>query len=362
MAAHRVTLIPGDGIGPEVTTAARLVLDATGVAIEWDVQPAGHDALARAGTPLPDALVASISERGVALKGPVATPVDGGFRSVNVALRDALRLHTGIRPARTLPGAPVAFAGVDVVVARMLGGDLYAGIEYAAGTAPAAGIRRLVAEVSGERIAADAGISLKPISAAAAEAAARATMAWAQAAGRERVTVVHKASVMRATDGLFLERAREVARSEFPALELEERAVDSVCHDLVARPPRPDVLLTTMLYGDLLSDLCAGLTGGLGLAPGANLGDGCAVFEPVHGTAPRLAGADRANPLAMIRSGAMLLRRLGEDAAAEGVEDAVAGVVAEGRCVTYDLRSDRDPGRAAGTAAVAEAVAARLAG
>lgn len=356
--AHRVTLIPGDGIGPEVTAAARLALEATGVAIEWDVQRAGAEALAECGSALPDALVESVRERGAALKGPVATPSGSGFASVNVALREALELHTGVRPAQALAGSPASFPALDVVVTRMLAGDLYAGIEYAAGEPAAAEIRRLVAS-SGQRIPADAGISLKPISAVQAETAARAAMAWAVGAGRQRVTIVHKAAVMRATDGLFLRTARAVAEREFPQLTLDERSVDAVCHDLVTGREL-DVLLAPMLYGDVLSDLCAGMAGGLGLAPGVNLGERCAVFEAVHGTAPRLAGADRANPLAMIRCGAMLLRHLGENGAADRVEGAVAAVLAEGRTLTYDMRSGRDSGGAAGTRAVAEAVAARV--
>jgi isocitrate dehydrogenase (NAD+) len=357
--AHRVTLIPGDGIGPEVTAAARLALEATGVAIEWDVQRAGAEALAECGSALPDGLVESVRERGTALKGPLATPSGPGFASVNVALREALELHTGVRPARALPGSPASFRALDVVVARMLPGDLYAGIEYAAGEPAAEEIRRLVAASSGQRIPADAGISLKPISAMQAETATRTALAWAVGAGRQRVTIVHKAAVMRATDGLFLRTARAVGEREFPQLTLDERSVDAVCHDLVTGRGL-DVLLAPMLYGDVLSDLCAGMAGGLGLAPGVNLGERCAVFEAVHGTAPRLAGADRANPLAMIRCGAMLLRHLGENGAADRVEGAVAAVLAEGRTLTYDMRSGRDSGGAAGTRAVAEAVAARV--
>lgn len=358
---HSVTLIPGDGVGPEVTAGARLAVQAAGVAIDWDVQPAGAASFAATGSPLPDALVESVRERGVALKGPVSTPPGSASRSVNVVLREALDLHTGVRPSRALPGSPAPFPALDVVVARMLPGDLYAGIEYAAGDQTAAEIRRLVAASSGEEIPVDAGISLKPISAGQAETAARAAMAWAVARGRRRVTVVHKQTVMRATDGLFVRSARAVAEREFPELELDERSVDAVCHDLVTGR-QLDVLLAPMLYGDVLSDLCAGMAGGLGLAPGVNLGERCAVFEAVHGTASRLAGADRANPLAMIRCAAMLLGHLGEAEAADRLEGAVAAVVAEGRTVTYDLRPGRDSDGAAGTRAVAEAVAVRAAG
>ena len=354
-----MTLIPGDGIGPEVAAAARRAVDATGVEIEWDLRGAGTAALAEAGSALPDATVASVRDRGAALKGPVATP-RGGRRSVNLALRDALGLHTGIRPCRVLEGVPAPLPELDVVVARMTDGDLYAGIEYAAGAPEAARLRELVAAGGAEAIAADAGISLKPISRAQAERAARRAMSWAEANGRLRVTVVHKATVMRATDGLFLDVARTVAEREFPALELDDRLVDSACHDLVRRPARFDVLLAPMMYGDLLSDLCAGLTGGLGMAPGATLGDGCAVFEALQGTAPRLAASGRANPMAMTLSGAMLLRHLGEAGPAQRLEDAVAAVVREGRTLTYDLRPDRDAAEAAGTDEVAGAIVARL--
>jgi isocitrate dehydrogenase (NAD+) len=359
---HRVTLIPGDGIGPEVTAAARRAVEAAGVEIDWDVQLAGAAAVADGDAPLPDSLVGSARERGVALKGPVSTPAGRGYRSVNVALREVLGLHTGIRPCRGLDGAPCAFPGVDVVVARMLPWDLYAGIEYAADDAGAAELRRLVAKTHGQRIPADAGISLKPMPRNEIERAARGALGWARANGRRRVTVVHKATVMRATDGAFLDCVRAVAEREYAELEFEDQLVDSVCHELVTRPERLDVLIAPMLYGDLLSDLCAGLAGGLGLAPGANLGDASAVFEPVHGTAPRLAGTGRANPAAMIRSAAMMLRHVGERDASERLEAAVAGVVAERRTVTYDLRPGRDPSGAAGTQEVAEAVAARLDG
>ncbi len=355
--AHRATLIPGDGIGPEVVAAARAVVDATGAAIEWDIQEGGAAAHAGGGTALPDALVDSVRATGVALKGPLSTPPGTG-RAVNIALRDELGLHLGVRPCRALPGAPAPLGPVDVVVARMTDGDLYAGIEFAAG-GPAAEQVRALAAATGARIAADAGIAVKPISYSAAERAARALLEWVRTHGRRRVTVVHKASVMPATDGVFLEAARAAAH-DFADIELDDRLVDAVCHDLVTRPGEADVLFAPMLYGDVLADLCAGLVGGLGMVPGVNLGDDCAVFEPVHGTAPRHAGAGRANPIAMILCGALLLDHLGEDAAARSVQDAVAKVVREGTTVTYDLRPARSLDGAAGTAAVADAVIAAL--
>lgn len=354
-----MTLIPGDGIGPEVAAAARLAVEATGVGIEWDVQLAGAGAVATGLGPLPERTLASVRERGVALKGPVATAAGAGTRSVNLTLRDALELHTGIRPCRLLRGAPSPLQDFDVVVTRMLHGDLYAGIEFTAGSTGAQELRRVIADAGGVELPEDAGISVKPISLRRVEQAARAAFAWARANGRRRVTIAHKATVMRATDGVFLEAARAVAEREFPELAVDDRLIDTLCHDLVARGPGPTVLFAPMLYGDVLSDLCAGLTGGLGLAPGANLGDRCAVFEPVHGTAPRLDNG-RSNPMAMIRSAAMMLRHLEEKEAADALERAVAEVVAAGRCVTYDVRPGRDPDGAAGTEEVAEAVAGRL--
>ena len=358
--AHAVTLIPGDGIGPEVVRAARRVLEATGVAFVWDVQDIGAAAWQRTGEPLPRRALDSIRERGVALKGPVATPAGHGFRSVNIALRDALGLYAGVRPCRTWPGAPAPLGEVGVVVIRMTRGDLYAGLEFPAGSDGAARLRALLPEASAGEVPEDAGISLKPVSAAEARRVARFALRWAGAHARRRVTVVHKATVMRATDGLFLAAAREVAAERGAGgVPLDDRLVDSVCHDLVAGRAGFDVLLCTMLYGDLLSDLCAGLTGGLGLAPGVNVGDDCAVFEAVHGTAERHAGRDRANPIALILSGAMLLRHLGESDAADRVEAAVGAVIARGAVLTYDLARGR--GRApAGTAAVADAVIAEL--
>lgn len=356
-----MTLFPGEGVGPEVIAAAREVVEATGVRIDWDVQQVGAPALAAHGTPLPDAAVESLRERGVGLKGPVATP-PSGFRSINIGLRQALGLHTGVRPSRSFPGAPSPSPGMDVVVTRMLDGDLYAGIEYAPDDPAAADLRRVVAERGNGTIPEDAGIGLKPISPTQVERAARAALRWARANDRRRVTIVHKATLQRATDALFLETADEVARREFSDLEVDDRLVDAVCHDLAARPGTFDVLFSPIVYSDLLSDLCAGLTGGLGLAPGCNLGDDCALFESVHGTAPRLAGSGRANPMAAMLSGAMMLRHLGEADAAGRLVAAVADLVAEGRTVTYDLRPGRDPVGAARTGEVAEAVAARLRG
>ena len=329
--AYAVTLIPGDGVGPEVVGAARAVLDAPGVGIEGEERGA-------------DEAAESVRESGVALKGPTSTPV-AGARSLNIALRRALDLHTSIRPVR--------FGGLDLVVARMNGEDLYAGIEFEPGSKEAREVIR-IAETAGAEIAADAGLSLKPLSETAIRRSVRAALTWAKQAGRERVTIAHKATVMRQTDGVFLRVAREEA--EAAGIEAEDMLVDTACGELARRPERFDVLLAPVMYGDLLSDLAAGLAGGPGIAPNANLGDAAAVFEPVHGSAPRIAGRGIANPFATILAGAMLLRHLGEDAAALNVEGAIRAAVDEG-VVTYDLTPTRDESGAASTAAVSEFVA-----
>jgi isocitrate dehydrogenase (NAD+) len=354
--AHRVTLIPGDGIGPEVCDAARRAIEATGVAIEWDLQEFGADAYRSEGQALLEHVIASVRERGVALKGPTATPSGAGFRSINIALRRELDLYAGVRPCRALLGVPTPFPQTDVVVVRMNGEDLYAGIEYTRDEDTTATLRDLVAATRGVELTADTGISLKPLSHAGSARVARAAFAYARANGRRRVTAVHKATVMRATDGLFLEACREVA-ADYPELEFDDRLVDNACAKLVMRPQECDVLVMPIMYGDIVSDVCAGLVGGLGVAPGANLGDDAAVFEAVHGSAPRHAGHDRANPFALMLSGAMMLRHLGETDAAARLEEAIGDVTREGRTLTYDLARDAEPAR---TSEVADAVVARL--
>jgi isocitrate dehydrogenase (NAD+) len=339
MAAHRVTLVPGDGVGPDVTAAARAVVDATGVAVEWDVREAAE-------------AVESIRDRGVALKGPTTTRVEGG-RSLNLALRAALDLHTSIRPVRSADGR------IDLVVARMNGGDLYAGVEWEPGGEGAREVRRLARETLGAELPEDAGLSLKPLSATEARRVARAAIEWACERGRRHVTVAHKATVMRQTDGIFLAVALE--ELERAGLDHDDVLVDTLCGNLARHPERYDVLLMPTMYGDLVSDLAAGLAGGPGLAPNANVGDGCVVFETVHGTVPRLAGRGRANPMAAILAGAMMMQHLGEGPAADAVEGAVWDVVREGRTVTYDLTAARDEESAASTDEVAAAVAERVA-
>ncbi len=336
---HRVVVIPGEGIGPEVVAAAVRVLEATGVGFEWDFHEAGAEQAKRSGRPLPPGVVEAIARCGIALKGPTATPIGDGFRSVNLLLREQLDLHTSIRPCRAYPGVPTRFPEVDLVVVRMNHEDLYAGIELALGE--------------------EAGVSIKPLTAAAARRTARVAFDYATAHGRARVTAVHKATVMRATDGLFLEAVREVGR-EHPDVELDDRLVDTLCHDLVVRPESYDVVVMPVLYGDIVSDLGAGLVGGLGMAPSLNVGARCAMFEAVHGTAPRHAGRGRANPIALMLSGAMLLRHIGEREAGDRLEAAIAAVVREGRVVTYDLTPERSSEGAARTEEVGEAVAAGL--
>ena len=353
---HRVTLIPGDGIGPEVCEAARRAIEATGVTVEWDVQEFGADLYRQEGAALLGRVIASVRERGVALKGPTSTPSGGGFRSINIALRRELDLYAGVRPCRALPGIDTPFPQTDVVVVRMNTEDLYAGIEYARDEETAATLRDIVAATRGAELPADTGVSLKPLSHTGATRVARAAFEYARANGRRRVTAVHKATVMRATDGLFLEACREAAAG-YSDIEFDDRLVDNACAKLVMRPQECDVLVMPMLYGDIVSDVAAGLIGGLGVAPGANLGDDAAVFEAVHGSAPRHAGQNRANPFALMLSGAMLLRHIGETEAATRLEDAIAGVTREGKTLTYDIARAAGP---ASTSAVADAVVARL--
>jgi len=349
---HLVTLIPGDGIGPEVTEAARHVLEATGVRLEWAVERAGAEALEREGATLPDRVLDRIRRSRVALKGPITTPVGTGFRSVNVALRHELDLFAAVRPARSLPGVPTRYPNVDLVVIRENTEDLYAGIELERGAPETAELRRHLSAL-GHEVREDAGITLKPISVSGARRIVRFAFAFARETGRRRITLGHKANIMRFSDGLFLQIALEEAPAH-PDVVLEEMQIDQLSMRLTHDPETFDVLLLPNLYGDILSDLCAGLVGGLGLAAGANLGWEYAVFEPVHGSAPDIAGRGLANPIAMIRSGAMLLRHLGEDDAADAVEAAVDDVLRRGEVRTRDL------GGTARTDDVARAVTAAL--
>ncbi|MFH1650708.1 MAG: isocitrate/isopropylmalate dehydrogenase family protein [Chloroflexota bacterium] len=354
---YAVTLIPGDGIGPEVSRATRRVLEATGVAFRWDVVQAGAGVMAQYGTPLPDNVLASIRKNRVALKGPLTTPVGTGFRSVNVALRQELDLYACLRPCKSYPGAPAPYPDVDIVVVRENTEDLYAGIEFEKGTAETARLAELVNRLRKDAIPPDAGISLKMISEAGSRRIVRFAFEHARTHGRKHVTAVHKANIMKFSDGLFLAVARAVA-GEYPDIAFDDVIVDNMTMQLVRKPQQFDVVVAPNLYGDILSDLCAGLIGGLGLAPGANLGDEFAVFEPTHGSAPKYAGQDRTNPMAMMLSGVMLLHHLGESGAAARLEKAIAGVIREGKTLTYDMLPPGAP--AATTTAVATAVIARM--
>jgi len=354
--AHRVTLIPGDGTGPEIAESTRRVLEASGAELEWDVQQAGADVMETfGGNPLPDHVLDSIKQNGVALKGPITTPVGAGFRSVNVALRKTLDLYGQVRPCKSYPGVRSRYEQVDLVVVRENTEDLYAGIEFEEGSSHARDLIDWVEHHGHPRLREDSGISLKPISVAGSRRIVEFAFDYARRNVRRKVTAVHKANIMKFTDGLFLRIAREVAE-ENDELEFEDRIVDNLSMQLVQRPEEYDVLVCPNLYGDIVSDLCAGLIGGLGLAPGGNFGTHAAVFEPTHGSAPKYTGQNRVNPMAMMLSGVMMLRHLDERDAADRVESAIAAVIAEGRSVTYDMKPTRDDPTAVGTSEVADAV------
>ena len=358
--AHRVTFIPGDGTGPEISEAVRRVLEASGVEFEWDWQDAGADVYEREGTPLPDSVVESIRERGLAIKGPLTTPIGSGFRSINVALRKQLDLYACLRPCKSYEGVRTRFPETDLVIVRENHEDLYAGIEYELGDPRTEKLRRFVKETEGSELREDIGVSIKPISVYGTERIVREAFKYAKAYGRSKVTAGHKANIMKHTDGLFLHTARRVAEEEYPDIEFEDRIVDNLCNQLVSRPEEYDVIVLPNLYGDMLSDLCAGLIGGLGVAPGANIGDDCAVFEAVHGSAPKYKGQNKVNPMALMLSGVMLLNHIDEREAADRVERAIADVIREGRSVTYDMKPRRDDPTAVGTSDVADAIIAKM--
>jgi isocitrate dehydrogenase (NAD+) len=359
--AHKVILIPGDGTGPELTEATRRVLEATGVEFEWDVREAGADVMEKhGGNPLPPDVLDAIREAGVALKGPITTPVGGGFRSVNVALRKELDMYAQVRPCKSYPGVRSRFDDVDLIVVRENTEDLYAGIEYEQGTADAEELISWIEAHGGKLRNRDAGISIKPLSITGTRKIVQFAFDHARRNGRRKVTAVHKANIMKFSDGLYLRVAREVA-AENDDIEFEDRIVDNMCMQLVQRPEEYDVLVLPNLYGDVLSDLCAGMIGGLGLAPGANYGDDVAVFEPTHGSAPKYAGQNKVNPMAQLLSGMLMLRHLGEHDAADSLEQAITEVIREGKSVTYDMKPRRDDPTAVGTSEVADALIAKLA-
>ena len=329
---YKITLIPGDGTGPEIAESTRRVLDATGVKIDWEIVDAGIDVAEKYGTPLPKNVLASVRKNKVAIKGPITTPIGSGFRSVNVALRKELDLYACLRPCKSYIGVKSKYANIDLVVVRENTEDLYAGVEFPAESSES----KKIIELSSGKIRNGSAISIKPISRFATERIVKFAFEYARKNKRKKVTAVTKANIMKFTDGLFYETAREVAKN-YPNIEYEERLIDNMCMQLVQKPELYDVLVLPNLYGDIISDLCAGLIGGLGIAPGANIGEGIALFEPVHGSAPKYKGLNKVNPTAMILSGVLMLDYLGEKTAAEKLENAVKTVIAEKKVVTYDL-------------------------
>ena len=356
---YAVTLIPGDGTGPEITEATRRVLEATGVQFDWHVQIAGLEVFEKYGTVLPDEVIESIKETKVGLKGPITTPVGRGSRSANAALRKKLDLYANLRPAKTYQGLRSRYDHIDLIIVRENTEDLYSGIEFQRGTPAQEEMLETIARTTGSRLDANSAISIKYISVLATRRIVKFAFEYARTNGRRKVTAVHKANIMKYSDGLFLSTAQEVAK-EYPDIQFEDRIVDNMCMQLVQKPEVYDVLVLPNLYGDIISDLSAGLIGGLGVAPGANIGGQYAVFEPVHGSAPKYAGQNKVNPMAMMFSGIMMLRHLGEKDAAIRLEKALAQVIAEGKNVTYDLKPRPDDPTAVGTSQVADAVIEKL--
>jgi isocitrate dehydrogenase (NAD+) len=355
MARHTITIIPGDGVGPELSAAACRAIDATGVDISWEVHNAGLGVMEEGGNPLPPEVIESIRRNKVALKGPLTTPLGTGIRSVNVALRRELDLFALVRPLKSYPGVRSRFENIDLIVVRENTEDLYAGIEFTEGEPGTLELIALIERLKGRTVRADSGISIKPISIGATQRIFRFAFQWALDNGRHLVTAVHKANIMKDTDGLWLRVAREISQ-EYPQIEFNDRIVDNMSMQLVQNPEMYDVMVMPNLYGDILTDLGAGMIGGLGIAAGANFGDGVAMFEATHGSAPKYANQNKANPMAMMFSGVLMLRHLGEEDAADRLERALALVIAEGRSVTYDMKPKRDDPTAVGTSQVGDAV------
>ena len=354
-----VTLVTGDGIGPEIAEATRRCIDATNPQIQWHMAEAGVDVMEKTGTPLPQETVDLIRKTGVALKAPITTPVGTGFRSINVHLRQLLDLYTCLRPCKSYEGVRSKYTDIDLIVVRENTEDLYAGIEYEKGKDETAELIEWLNNHSKRKIGPNAGISIKPISVEATQKIFRFAFDYARNLGRRKVTSVHKANIMKFTDGLWLEVSRDVAK-EYPDIEFEDRIVDNMCMQLIQKPELYDMIVLPNLYGDIISDLCAGLVGGLGVAPGANIGDKGAIFEATHGSAPKYAGQNKVNPCALILSGVMLLRHLGKAEEADKLENAVASVIAEGKDVTYDMKPDRTDPTAVGTSQMADAIIERI--
>jgi isocitrate dehydrogenase (NAD+) len=357
--AYHITLIPGDGVGPEITEATRRVLEATGVRFDWEMAYAGADVIDKYGTPLPDEVLESIRKNKVALKGPVTTPVGTGFRSVNVAMRKALDLYACVRPCKTYYGVPSNFEDVDIVIVRENTEDLYAGVEFERGAPETEELIKFINNKKGDVLKDDSGLSIKMITESSTRRIVKYAFEYARRYSRKKVTATQKANIMKYSDGLFLSVAREVAK-DYPDIKFQEALIDNLCMQLVKRPQEYDVIVAPNLYGDIISDLCAGLVGGLGLAPGANIGEDIALFEPTHGSAPKYTGQNKVNPMAMMLSGVLMLRHIGEDKAAKLLEKAIALVIAEGRNVTYDMKETRNDPSAVGTSDVADAVIQEL--
>jgi isocitrate dehydrogenase (NAD+) len=358
---HTITLIPGDGIGPEISEATMRAIDATGVKIKWDIQNAGEDVLKKEGTPMPQRVIDSIKKNKIALKGPITTPVGTGFRSVNVALRHTLDLYACVRPCKLHKGVQSRYSDIDLVIVRENMEDLYVGIEFQKDAKETKELIDFLNKLSGKKIRSDSGISIKPISVYGSERIVKFAFEYARKNKRKKVTAVHKANIMKFSDGLFLEVARNIA-AQYSDIEFEDKIADNMFMQLVHKPELYDVLVLPNLYGDLISDLAAGLIGGLGLAPGANIGEEYAVFEPTHGSAPNLKGLNKVDPIAMMLSGVLMLRHMSENKAADNLEKAIMSVMEEGEHVTYDMKSNPDDPKAARTSEVADAVIEKLKG
>lgn len=358
--AHQVTLLPGDGVGPEVTDAMRRCVEATGVKIDWDVQEVGEKSIAKHGVPLTDDVLKAIRRTKTAIKGPITTPIGKGFRSVNVQLRQSLDLYACVRPCNYFEGTKTPIKNVNLVIFRENTEDLYAGIEFDKGTPECEAIIEKINSFSTKKIRVGSAVSIKPISAEASKRIVRAAFEYAVKNGRKKITAVHKANIMKFSDGLFLRSAQEVAEEYKGKVEFNDCIVDNMCMQLVQSTHLYDMLVLPNLYGDIVSDLCAGLIGGLGIASGANYGDEIALFEPVHGSAPKYTGQNKVNPTATILSSVLMLKHLGEVNAANRLENAVSVVLREGKDVTYDLKQDRNDPTAASTMQMAEAICKQL--
>ena len=356
---QEVTLIRGDGIGPEIAEATRRCVEATGAQIKWDIQEAGVDVMEKAGTPLPEATIQSIERTGIALKAPITTPVGTGFRSINVHLRQHFHLYACLRPCKSYAGVRSRYEDIDLIIVRENTEDLYAGIEFEKDTDTANELIQWINSHSDRKVRTDSGISIKPISVTGTERIVQFAFDYARKNGRKKVTSVHKANIMKHTDGLFLEVSRQVAKRN-PDIEFEDRIVDNMCMQLIQKPELYDVLVLPNLYGDIISDLCAGLVGGLGVAPGANIGKEKAIFEATHGSAPKYKGQNKVNPSALILSAMLMLRYLEKRDEADKLENAAAAVFAEGKHVTYDMKPHRDDPTAVGTSEMADAIIAKM--